>query len=67
MDTQQAQQLAAEAERLVEQLYAMWCEARAAKQYQEAARIITIRGQAVARWARRYHSWSIAAYGQGVN
>ena len=66
MDVQQAQKLTAEAETLCDNLAAAACEADAAGDHQEAARILTIRRMAVRRWGRRLESWSVATYGHGV-
>ena len=66
MDKQQLEQLTAEAAALCERLAGAACDARRAGDRLEAARILTIRRQAVRRWGRRLESWSVATYGHGV-
>ena len=53
MTTQQAQQLAAEAEALCDSLAALACDAQARRDWTEAGRVLTVRRAAVRRWERR--------------
>ena len=66
MTTQQAQQLAAEAEALVERLTAAYFDARKAKDMPRRRRVIMARTVAVRRWLRRYEAWAIMSYGPAV-
>ena len=66
MNMQQAQQLAAEAEELVERLTAAWFDAAYALDADGVLRLQATRKIAVKRWGRRLEMWSMAAYGHGV-
>ena len=63
MNTQQAQQLAAEAATLLKNLSAEYSAAPLSDNFAQRKRIVRIQEKAFERWERRYDAWCLAAYG----